>query len=180
MPAVARSRASDARQYTSWDRDRLSVVVPIGVIVAVAIVCVVVAVLSSAQRADVVAVDNERQMFSRALSNYGERVLREAESVASSDGAIQHIRQSFNYDWVNQRVGAWLEAYFDHDYIFVFDSNDRLIYSLVDHRPADAKWLAATRPELTPVIDFMRGRDQHPRGAIRLNQMNPPDTGKLP
>jgi sensor domain CHASE-containing protein len=177
---VARSRASDARQYTSWDRDRLSVVVPIGVIVAVAIVCVVVAVLSSAQRADVVAVDNERQMFSRALSNYGERVLREAESVASSDGAIQHIRQSFNYDWVNQRVGAWLEAYFDHDYIFVFDSNDRLIYSLVDHRPADAKWLAVARPELTPVIDFMRGRDQHPRGAIRLNQMNPPDTGKLP
>ncbi|MGA9283135.1 MAG: hypothetical protein WBW00_17880, partial [Pseudolabrys sp.] len=135
MPAVARSRASDARQYTSWDRVGLSVVVPIGVIVAVAIVCVVVAVLSSAQRADVVAVDNERQMFSRALSNYGERVLREAESVASSDGAIQ----SLNYDWVNQRVGAWLEAYFDHDYIFVFDSNDRLIYSLVDHRPADAK-----------------------------------------
>ncbi|MGB7455548.1 MAG: hypothetical protein WBM51_07675, partial [Pseudolabrys sp.] len=72
------------------------------------------------------------------------------------------------------------EAYFDHDYIFVFDSNNRLIYSLVDHRPADAKWLAAARPELTPVIDFMRGRDQHPRGAIRLNQMNPPDTGKLP
>ena len=71
MPAVARSRASDARQYTSWDRARLSVVVPIGVIVAVAIACVVVAVLSSAQRADVVAVDNERQMFSRALSNYG-------------------------------------------------------------------------------------------------------------
>jgi diguanylate cyclase len=83
------------------------VVVPIGVIVAVAIVCIVVAVLSSAQRADVVAVDHEKQMFSRALSNYDERVLREAESVASSDVAIQHIRQSFDYDWVNQRVGAW-------------------------------------------------------------------------
>ena len=126
MSAVARSRASDARQYTSWDRARLSVVVPIRVIVAVAIVCIVVAVLSSAQRADVVAVDHEKQMFSRALSNYGERVLREAESVASSEGAIQHIRQSFDYDWVNQRVGAWLEAYFDHDYIFVFDGNDRM------------------------------------------------------
>ena len=177
MSAVARSRASDARQYTSWDRARLSVVVPIGVIVAVAIVCIVVAVLSSAQRADVVAVDHERQMFSRALSNYGERVLREAESVASSDGAIQHIRQSFDYDWVNQRVGAWLEAYFDHDYIFVFDRNDRMVYSLVDHRPADAKWLAAARPGLAPVIDFMRGRDQSPPGAIRLNQVNPAENG---
>jgi len=174
---VARSRASDARQYTRWDRARLSVVVPIGVIVAVAIVCIVVAVLSSAQRADVVAVDHDKQMFSRALSNYGERVLREAESVASSEGAIQRIRQSFDYDWVNQRVGAWLEAYFDHDYIFVFDRNDRMIYSLVDHRPADAKWLATARPGLTPVIDFMRGRDQNPRGAIRLNQVNPAETG---
>ena len=43
MPA--RARASEQRQqYTSWDRARLSVVVPIGVIVAVAIVCIVVAV----------------------------------------------------------------------------------------------------------------------------------------
>ena len=152
-------------------------VVPIGVIVAVAIVCIVVAVLSSAQRADVIAVDHEKQMFSRALSNYGERVLREAESVASSEGAIQRIRQSFDYDWVNQRVGQWLEAYFDHDYIFVFDRNDRMIYSLVDHRPADAKWLTTARPGLAPVIDFMRGRDQSPAGSIRLNQVNPAETG---
>jgi hypothetical protein len=35
--------------------ERLSIVVPIGIIVAVAIVCVVVAVLSSARRADEVA-----------------------------------------------------------------------------------------------------------------------------
>lgn len=56
---------------------------PIGVIVAVAIVCIVVAVLSSAQRADIVAVDHEKQLFSRAIMNYGERVLREVESVAS-------------------------------------------------------------------------------------------------
>lgn len=36
-------------------------VVPFGVIVGVAIVCIVVAVLSSAQRADVIAVDHEKQ-----------------------------------------------------------------------------------------------------------------------
>jgi hypothetical protein len=76
VPAVARPRAPDTRPYTSWDRARLSVVVPIGVIVAVAIVCIVVAVLSSAQRADIVAVDHEKQLFSRAITNYGERVLR--------------------------------------------------------------------------------------------------------
>ena len=52
MPPAARQRATDKPGYTRWDRARLSVVVPIGVIVAVAIVCIVVTVLSSAQRAD--------------------------------------------------------------------------------------------------------------------------------
>ena len=88
MPSAARPGASDEK-YTSWDRARLSVVVPIGVIVAVAIVCIVVAVLSSAQRADQVALQQEKQLFSRALNNYGDRVLREVKSVAASQAAIR-------------------------------------------------------------------------------------------
>jgi diguanylate cyclase (GGDEF)-like protein len=158
------------RQYTSWDRARLSVVVPIGVIVAVAIVCIVVAVLSSAQRADVVAVDHEKQLFSRAITNYGERVLREVESVASSEGAIQNIRRVFDPAWAKQRVGIWLETYFDHDYIFIFDRKDDLAFSMVGHKPADTKWFEDARPGLISVIDYMRGRDPDPRGAFRLNQ----------
>ena len=68
--------------------------VPIGVIVAVAIVCIVVAVLSSAQRADEVAIQHEKQLFTRALTNYGERVLREVRSVAASEpGAAEYPRQ---------------------------------------------------------------------------------------
>jgi len=170
VPAVARPRVSDVRQYTNWDRARLGVVVPIGVIVAVAIVCIVVAVLSSARRADVVAVDHEKQLFSRALTNYGDRVLREVESVASSDGAIQNIRRSFDQEWAKQRVGMWLATYFDHDYIFIFDRKDDLIYSTVGHRSADMKWFATARPGLTSVIDYMRGRDPNLHGAIRLDQ----------
>ena len=54
MPSrTHRSKAkAEDRPYSHWDRARLSVVVPIGGIVAVAIVCIVVAVLSSARRAD--------------------------------------------------------------------------------------------------------------------------------
>jgi len=113
--------------------------VPIGVIVAVAIVCIVVAVLSSAQRADTVAVDHEKQLFSRAITNYGERVLREVESVASAAATIQNIRRLFDPAWAKDRVGNWLETYFDHDYVFIFNRNDELIYSLLGSRAADAK-----------------------------------------
>ena len=180
MPAVARPRAPDARPYTSWDRARLSVVVPIGVIVAVAIVCIVVAVLSSAQRADIGAVDHEKQLFSRAITNYGERVLREVESVASAAVTIQNIRRSFDPAWARDRVGTWLETYFDHDYVFIFNRDDELIYSLLGSRAADAKWMASARNDFASVIEYMRGRDPRLHGGIRLNQPSLTEGGAHP
>ena len=138
---------------------------PIGVIVAVAIVCIVVAVLSSAQRADIVAVDHEKQLFSRAITNYGERVLREVESVASAAVTIQNIRRSFDPAWAKDRVGNWLETYFDHDYVFIFDRNDELIYSLLGSRAADAEWMASARNDFASVLEYMRGRDPRLHGA---------------
>ena len=153
---------------------------PIGVIVAVAIVCIVVAVLSSAQRADIVAVDHEKQLFSRAITNYGERVLREVESVASDSATIQNIRRSFDPAWAKNRVGIWLETYFDHDYVFIFNRNDELIYSLLGGRAADAKWMAGARNDFASVIEFMRGRDPRLHGAIRLNQPSLAEGGAHP
>ena len=93
---VTPSSIGEGRKTFGWNHVRLSVVVPIGVIVAVAIVCVVVAVLGSAQRADEVALDTERQLFTRALANQGERVLREIESVATSEVAHRRIRVGFD------------------------------------------------------------------------------------
>jgi diguanylate cyclase (GGDEF)-like protein len=158
----------------------LSVVVPIGVIVAVAIICIVVAVLSSAQRADEVAIEHEKQLLSHALDNLGERVLREVESVASSDAAIQNIRLSFDPTWTEQRAGLWLETYFAHDYVFVFDASDAPVFSLIGTQPAAPSWFAAAWPDMKPVIDYMRGRQPTLRGAINLNQASLTEGGAHP
>ncbi|MFI4960398.1 MAG: putative bifunctional diguanylate cyclase/phosphodiesterase [Hyphomicrobiales bacterium] len=168
MPAIARPRASDERQYTSWDRARLSVVVPIGVIVAVAIVCIVVAVLSSAQRADEVAIQHEKQLFARSLSNYGERVLREIKSVAASEQAIQNIRVKYDPVWVKQHVGLWLKTYFDHDYVFIFDGSDKPIFSQLGRQELDASWFDSALVDLESVLAYMRGRNPALHGTLRL------------
>ena len=84
---MAGANISGARRYAGWSHMRLSMVVPIGIIVATAIVCVIMAALSSAKRADYVALDNERQLFSRALVNQAERVLRNISAVATSEAA---------------------------------------------------------------------------------------------
>jgi len=170
----ARVRAPEQRQqYTSWDRARLSVVVPIGVIVAVAIVCIIVAVLSSAQRADEVAVQHERDLFARALDSLGERILREADSVATAPAATSNIRDKFDPDWVDARVGRWLDTYFDHDCILVFDGSDEPIYARADGGLAGPAWLAKAWPEIKPTLDYMRGRVTTLRGAISIDNNKP-------
>jgi diguanylate cyclase (GGDEF)-like protein len=155
---VSSSHIGEARKAVGWNHVRLSVVVPIGVIVAVAIVCIVVAVLSSARRADEVALDNERQLFTRALTNHGERVVREIESVATSEAAIRRIRINFDPDWVQIYIGLRLQSFFDHDLVFVTDAADRFLYASIGHRSVDPNWFNTIAPDVKPVLDQLRGR----------------------
>jgi len=174
--AATQSR-SEERQYTSWDRARLSVVVPIGVIVAVAIVCIVVAVLSSAWRADEVAISQERQVLSHAVTTRAERVLRELESIAASESAVRNIRNRFDPSWVQNRVGAWLENYFDHDYVFIVDATDRLTYSLAGRTQMQSNKFDVAQAELGPLLDYVRGRggiDESSVIHLERNETNAP------
>ncbi|HMJ42049.1 MAG TPA: EAL domain-containing protein [Pseudolabrys sp.] len=173
MSTAARSRDTENRQYTSWDRARLSVVVPIGMIVAVAIVCIVVAVLSSAKRADEVAVEHETQLFSTALNNYGAGVLREVESVASSEAAVRNVRVKFDRNWAHDRVGSWLENFFQHDYVLIFDSQNNPIYSMTSRNAAETAWINSVKPELASLLGYMRGNEPDLPNAIRLNRPAP-------
>jgi diguanylate cyclase (GGDEF)-like protein len=166
VPAKARPRSAEERQYTSWDRARLSIVVPIGVIVAVAIVCIVVTVLSSAERADEFSVDHERQLLSRAITGYGERILREVDSATSTDVAVRNIRDNFNSRWVHRNVAQWLESFFDQDLVFALDGKDQVIYSLANRTSTDTGWFTAASADIVPLIDYLRGRDAAARSPL--------------
>ncbi len=140
--------------------------VPIGVIVAVAILCIVIAVLSSAQRADEVAVEHERQLLARVLDNRAARLLQEVQSVASSKSAIRNIRTKFDPEWTEERAGLWLESHFNHDGIIVFGGDDNPLYSLIGRRAGKPSWLHSAWPDLSELIDYMRGRAASLRGTF--------------
>jgi diguanylate cyclase (GGDEF)-like protein len=149
---VSRAPSTAQHQYSSWDRARLSIVVPIGVIVAVAILCIIVAVLSSAQRADEISLESERQMVARAIRNHSARVLREVESIASSDDAVLNLRENYNASWAQKRLGIWLDTYFDHDAVFLIDPFGKIIYGHSRWRRPDDTWYAMAKADLLPVL----------------------------
>jgi diguanylate cyclase (GGDEF)-like protein len=156
--ALIPPHTSDGQATTGRYHARRGVVIPIGVIVAVAIICVVVAVLGSAQRADEVAIATERQLFTRALNNHGERMLREVDAVANSEAAYRKIRLDFDIEWVQIYVGQRLQSYFDHHFVFVADSADRFLYATLGNRRVDPNWFNSVRNDLNPALDQLRGR----------------------
>src|ERR1700674_3110663 len=124
----------------SGDRARISAVIPIGVIVAAAIVCIIMSALTSANRADEVALEHEKKLFSRSIIDQGERVLRELESVATSEEAVRGIVGRADRDLIRGQGGQRLKKFFDHDFVFVVDATDNLVYALLGTSSAEPRW----------------------------------------
>jgi diguanylate cyclase len=156
VPRSARERIAGESKASRWDRARVSLVMPIGVIVAVAIICVVVAVLTSAQRADEVSFDHEQQLIRQAVADHGERVLHELDSVAGTPRAAVAIRAAYNPQWTDRHVGVWLQTYFEHDVVVVVDGSDQIKYSR--WRSAGAAPAGDLRPDLGASLDLLRAR----------------------
>jgi len=83
--------------------------------------------------------------------------------------------------WVEKRAGAWLSTFFHHDFVLLFDKSDRPVYSRLSHLHAPNSSLLDIRsPELTEVLDTMRGRDGVKSNAILLTDRAPGESGALP
>jgi diguanylate cyclase len=135
-----------------------SAVAPIGLIITVAIVCIVVAVKSSARRADEVALQQERNLFANAVTEHRDEAMRDAESTVSSSDAVDRIWLAPDPDWIHRRVGLRLKSCCGVDVVIVLDPSDQMIYGLAGQRRVAAEWFGATRDDLKPVIDAVRGR----------------------
>jgi len=170
----ARSQIAGESKRSRWDRARLSMVAPIGVIVAVAIISVVVAVLTSAQRADEVSFNTERQLVRQAVADHGIRALHVLQSVAATPQAAVKIRDAYDTEWISKWIGPWSESYFHSDAEVIVDANDHIIYTYArDPADANASDLAA---QLAPSLDLLRGRlDAPPNHTIPMLEAQDPE-----
>ena len=155
MLPAAQSQIAGGRKRSRWDKARLSLVVPIGAIVVVAIVCVVIAVLTSAKRADEVSAGREQSLLETAIAGKGMRLVRELESAAATERATSRIRNTYDSQWVSRRA-QWLIDFYNEDIVAVVDSNDRITYSLF-RAPADAA-VVDLDAQIAATLDLLRGR----------------------
>jgi diguanylate cyclase (GGDEF)-like protein len=176
LPA-AQSQIAGGRKRSRWDKARLSLVLPIGAIVVVAIVCVVVAVLTSARRADEVSAGREQSLLQDAIVGKGTRLLRELESAAATERATSKIRNTYDSQWVARRA-QWLIDFYNEDIVAVVDGKDRITYTLF-RAPAEATAVDLDA-QIASTLDLLRGRlDAVPQHAVAvLAKQDPAKPGR--
>ena len=155
----AATRLDSLRDWMIGSRPRATGALPLGLVVVVAVVCIVIAVLSAARRADEVELAQERQLFANAIADRGRRVMHELENVTASEDVLLHMHYSFDRFWMHRRVGLRLSAFFEHEHVFVIDASDRLVYAMFGTANADPAQLDSVRGELARIIDLLRGRE---------------------
>ena len=156
MTTSARLKIAEDTGRSRWDRARLRLIVPVGVIAAVAIGCLLYAVMTSARRANEVSLTREQQLVQEEIVARGVRVLREVESVASTAGATQAISVKHDRQWIERHLGNWLEAFFDHDLVLVVDGSNQVEYAR--SRISGDAGVIDLPTGLSPVLDLLRGR----------------------
>jgi diguanylate cyclase (GGDEF)-like protein len=148
------------RRRDDGKRTRSIGAAPIGLVVIVAIVCVVVSVLSAAQRSDDVELAQERKLLTHAIIDRGRRVLRELENVAASNDIVLQLHYNFDPDWVHHLVGLRLATFFDHEHVFVVDRADQLTYALLGNSSVEPERFDPIRQDFARIVDLLRGRAQ--------------------
>jgi diguanylate cyclase (GGDEF)-like protein len=148
------------RRRSDGKRTRSIGAAPIGLVVIVAIVCVVVSVLSAAQRSDDVELAQERKLLTHAIIDRGRRVLRELENVAASNDIVLQLHYNFDPDWVHHLVGLRLATFFDHEHVFVVDRTDHLTYAMLGNASVEPGRFDPVRQDFSRIIDLLRGRVQ--------------------
>ena len=157
MPSLRQDGQRESSKPTGWDRARLGVVVPLCVVVAVAIVCIIVAALTSAQRADEVALEREKHLFMKAVVNHGEWSMRRLKSVVDSDQAA-HGNDIDRAGGAPERIAAWLKPLLDHDFVLMIGSADHVLYAQASGAQTNAQGAAAAFSQVRSLLNHLRGR----------------------
>ena len=121
---------------------RVSALAPVGLVVAGRDLCLVIAVVTSARRADEVALAHDEELFLNAIADRRERVLSELESVATTDQAQADILRSGRRRMDRPQPGPGAAAPLPATTMSSSSMRaDRLIYPAPGGRAPEPAWL---------------------------------------
>jgi len=137
---------------------RPGAVLAVALVVALAMAGILAAAAASARRSDEAALHQQRQLLAGALAERRLQAMLEAENIATSNLAVEHLWREFDARWAHQNMGLRVNALFGAREVVLIDGSDRFLYALDGTERAPAASVADQLDELRTVIEQVRGR----------------------
>lgn len=83
--------------------------------------------------ADANALAKQERLATHSLASEIERLTLEQQSATIWDDAVLETRRQ-NFQWMDENLGSWMQAYFDHSENYVLDQNNKPIMASADGR----------------------------------------------
>ncbi len=156
MWRVFQSRLGEVKDRASPFRP--GAVLGVAIVVTLAMAGILAAVAFSARQSDEIALHQQRQLLAGALAERRLQAMLEAENVATSNLAVEHLWREFDPRWTHHNIGLRLNTLFGAAHVFVTDGTDRFVYALGGSESIDPHSFGDTLGHLWAVIEDVRGR----------------------
>jgi diguanylate cyclase (GGDEF)-like protein len=129
-------------------------------VIALALACIMIAVVSSAGKADEAALHQQRQALVSALTERRLRAMLEAEDIAASSLAVERLWGEIGPERANQNVSLQLKTLSAAGHVFIIDGSDRFVYAFSGNDSMNPSSFEPALHNLSPAIDEVRGRGE--------------------
>ena len=147
--------------------------VPVATSLVVTAAATLASILWSAQGVDQRSLDRQIELARHVIATQLSSIPREQENATLWDDAILHTKGQFDYDWVTNNLGVWIEDFFGHSQTMVLDAGDNPVY-------ANAKGIDLPRDTAQSEIDDFRPLLAQLRRAIAAGGIDAYADGTAP
>jgi diguanylate cyclase (GGDEF)-like protein len=145
----------------------LPVVLPVAVTVLVAALLVVLAVVWAAKLSDDYAVSRQASLFSTAVEDRLDDMVREQSVAVDGDAAATTgVLDIDGRDRLHDRLGGWLSARHGHDFVFLLDGSGRPVYASEGGAMIEPGVFERLRGTLAPLVETARAAIEAKTSAI--------------
>jgi diguanylate cyclase (GGDEF)-like protein len=133
-----------------------SVLLPVILALVITAAAVLGFVFWSTANIDQRAVERQGAMVAQVIEARRAQVLHDLESVAIWDDAVVNTKLTFNFEWVNSNLGAWMFEFFGHNRSIILGPDNMPLYAMEAGEAVAPEALGRLAASVQPMVDRVR------------------------
>lgn len=125
-------------------------------------------------KSDAVSVQRQARSAQHAIDGSIDELAQQQEAVAIwDDSSARLAAPDLDMTWIHDNIGSWLHRMFGQNEVFILDGLERPVYAALAGEMISPQRYHELRPDLSYLVDSVRGRSPGPNGQHDRNPSKP-------